>query len=316
MKINNVIAFITLFLSLNNYASYIDKNGEAVIGWFSVDDALMIEEIDPLRLKFTDDYFHNWFYTYMYKNKVKKKSFTRIHKRFKDFFTDFDDQSEDCAVPSLCEMIKEVGIERTIKMVYLYEVYGINTTHFKKVEYILEYVGTYEPFTNKELLSLIIASELFKQNFHYISQEKLMMTYSNYKKTNASANALITFFNRWRNSNFYDKVATVLHELYHQLDGLHFYNQADMKGIMLGSDKEWKEIVDTCFVSKYANTNFAEDASESLLAYFHNKAYLDQVCPEKSKVIKRVLEEAKIEQNKTRNSLKYKLNHAIRSFFY
>ncbi len=306
-----MVKFSLLFFFLvgQAQASYLDKHGNPVIDWLAENPYVLVNDVMKLNKKFTNKYFKNWFYTYMVKNKFNRNDLIDIDSNFDEFFQYGDQINEECRTKNLCTLFDEVGSSRAIKMIYIKETYNVNVTHHKTyLGELRDHNEAFEPFTELELLSIIMGLELFKDNLHFISDVDLKMTYANLDKGTTLANAVMFFYPTWRSSPFFDKVAVVLHELYHVLDGFEGRNSSSKLGINLSGDQEWIQFSQkiakdlktdgkNCYVSLYAQSkkNY-EDSAESLVAYFRNRELLEEVCPQKVDIITRVLKEAKARQ--------------------
>lgn len=338
----NKIILQFLILSIFTYtslthATYVTSNGEVEIEFNSQNTQDLKKESLLLKKRFTQKYFDKWFLKKlntsfdnlfveeMFSLWQKEKMIDRLALNLLGTKSDIA-QEEICHQNNeVCHLFKEVGHVRGTMMLYIHHEYGVNTTHLKyeQYEFTSMYNGTQEVFTVEELLSIIVALELFGHNLKYIANEKMTMTFSTYDKK-VLGNALIYFFSEWRDEPFHEKVVTVLHEMYHNL--AHGFRKGEAEGIALEYSDEWSDLFEnninkdtgeyqSCFISYYATRNTSEDAAETLLAFFHNREALEKVCPQKSLLIKKLLRENTLILDSKTTQLKMSLSKNVNYFF-
>ncbi|OUR95643.1 hypothetical protein A9Q84_14160 [Halobacteriovorax marinus] len=314
MRLFMILAIQLVFVS-SSFATYINDRGELRREHFSYDKTSLGKEVLKLQGKYTDKFFDEWLLSSLKDKKAqifmenvfslfKKK--TEIGHNSNKLLGDSDrslDKVNCYEYNGACNLFKDVGYQRGTMMLYIFSKYGVNTTHHvtEKYEFLQKYNDHQKPFTKEELLAIVIGLDLFGDNIEYFEADKLTMTYADINKGNTTGNALIYFFMKWRSTSLVSKVGTVLHEMYHNLAGS--YSEYSGKGLRIDSSDEWmslhkesRKIVNTngfdCFVSGYAYTNFAEDAAETLVTYFHNREVLERLCPQKLEFIDEVISRA------------------------
>jgi len=314
MRSISVFALSILFM-LSAQATYLKPNGDIQMEHFSVNREKLSQEVQKLKAKFTDKFFDQWLLNSLGKKKKEQHFLEKIFSLFKKkevvklagdkLLGDFDRNQDEVSCyqyNGACNLFKEVGYERGTMMLYILEQYGVNSTHHvtEKYSFLQKYNAFQAPFNKEELLSIIIALELFGDNLKYLAQDDLEMTYADFENGRI-ANALVYFFQSWRESSLVDKISTVLHEMYHKVAG--GLRDFAGEGIYLDFSDDWKNLHKRsqsiqnadgmpCFVSDYSRRNFGEDAAESLLAYFHNREVLERLCPQKIKLIEDAIKRA------------------------
>lgn len=176
----------------------------------------------------------------------------------------------------VCALEKNYGTGMGLRMLYIYAKFGLPTSSLLHVT-----PSNYQNWKARELDDILVGLESLPPNKlplkgRYILRFLDGYTLSSYKLGPGKvvlANARMDFFDHWAQQTRLERIQTVIHELGHVLAG------------KLDDSDAWKTLPESR-VSKYAQTNPAEDFAESLTAYRIAPRRLKKISPERYEFIK------------------------------
>jgi hypothetical protein len=264
-----------LILSIQIFASFRDANGNFQIEWFAHNSAQVAKLVEEKRIELNDDYFFSWYLS----AQINEESITKL---LGDVDTKLCDDTN-----GICQLVEIFGYQRTLRMLYLIEVYGYNPSHL----YISrDFKAPYEMFTLAEIDDVILAFTFFESDRLKRIYNKFIRT-TNYSAGNSIANGRIHLFKKWRLMKREDRVAVVVHELGHNIGYLRSqYNMPQYSSYQ--TSKDWEdEYNSACHLSHYGKANKYEGFAEAVSMYKFNPELLKDLCPGKYSFMRRVFTE-------------------------
>ncbi len=193
---------------------------------------------------------------------------------FKDLTKNMEDRTSTCT-NVLCAVNEVFGAPEGKKLLYIRARHGYNSSH-------LAFENT-RRLTNPELDDILITLADLPPDMTNIgrrgNQRMALAAAGVVSRGNplASADAAITFYDRWRTDpSIFNRRYGLFHEFGH--------NISEIRG-NLDDSSEWRALT-SCQVSTYGNTNNKEDFTESLVMYRFNGRGLLAKCPEKYAFLK------------------------------
>lgn len=193
---------------------------------------------------------------------------------FKDLTKNMDDRTSSCT-DVLCAVDEVFGAPAGRKLLYIRARHGYNSSH-------LAFQNTRQ-LTETELNDILITLSDLPPDMMNIGRggnQRMALAAEGVVSRNnprASADAAITFYDRWRTSpDPFNRRYGLFHEFGH--------NISEIRG-NLDDSSEWRRLM-SCQVSTYGNTNNKEDFTESLVMYRFNGRGLLEKCPEKYAFLK------------------------------
>lgn len=177
----------------------------------------------------------------------------------------------------LCALEQYYGKKIPLRMLYIYAKYGITISPLSATQH-----SNYQNWKLSEVNDLLIALESIPPTLLPFKDRHLLRFRNGYTlkaygpRSGVIANARIDVFELWNYLPKTERIATLIHEIGHVL------------GSALDDLPAWKNLPQN-YVSKYAQTNFAEDFAESFLAYRVAPNYLKKISPQKYNFIRQNL---------------------------
>lgn len=193
------------------------------------------------------------------------KYFFDIHMNYMDRYRHLENQKilkVGSCDKVLCVLEKNYGKKEALQMLYVQAKFGFTTSPAGSMK-----PENYQNWTASELNTILTVLESVPPSFFPVKDYHILRflkgytlkAYEDKRKQNVQvlANARVDIFDGWFEQDQFLKISTMLHEMGHVIGSI----------LKLDNSPEWVRLAKTNNVSKYAQTNAAEDFAETFISY-------------------------------------------------